>query len=788
MNKILLALKSVTIFLLIILSSFCFAIPAVFAHSPHDDIYQVEISPTYDRDRTLFVVVRGNLLKSADGGDSWHRVVRGLDNRYQLYSLGISSKDQKTLFLSSLGDGIYKSEDTGDSWVKVNNGLEDLNIDLLSISSHSSDVVLAAGREKGLYLTKNGGQSWTKVIDSKSKITNIAFASDDRDRVIIGDDRGSIYFSEDGGEVWKQIFTMKNSGGITAIEISPNFSSDSTFFVGTERGGIFKTVDRGKTFSPINSGISEKAIRDIVILPGDRKDFTLFASTWYKGVFYSDNGGNTWNKKSTKGLTQHPQAEEDRYKRPHFSELRISNTFSQDKTMFLAGFDGLFKSTDGGQVWKQLDTLSARLLTALAISPDYKNDSTVAIAAYNEEAYISNDKGVTWKAINKGLNIPRYKSKYKGYKNPFTIEKARFYEIVFSPNYASDNTIFTAIAYKFFRSTDRGKHWNKIGLKQLPGSSVRQIVIVPSPNFAADRTIYLATRDGGVIYRSTDGGVNFSVVGNLGHFLRSLVISPDFTSDKTLYVSDSQGVYKTVDGGYTWQSTIDNTALKERNWFDLAISPDYKVDKTVIAGTDAGVFQTKDGGKSWAKLTDSAYGEDAYVKAIAISPNYQNDRTFIISIKGRGLFKSINGGKTFTQIGDNSNDSSYSLLQMDNVPSTSVPIKFSPSYATDKTIYGFGSAKAELFRSTDAGNTWEVLAIPRHEDMLEKSIEFLSIANLVLNVYPILKFLAALICAVITYLILGYLGLEKKLPLSKLQIKTVGSLVVLVAISVILYS
>ena len=768
--------------MLIILSSFCFGIPAAFAHSPHDDIYQLEISPTYDRDRTLFVVVRGNLLKSADGGDSWQRIVRGIDNKYKLYSLAISSKDRKTLFLSSLGDGIYKSRDRGDSWVKVNNGLEDLNIDFLSISSHSSDVVLAAGAEKGLYLTKNGGESWTKVIDSNRKITNIAFASDDRDPVIIGDDRGSLYFSEDGGEVWKQIFTMKNSGGITAIEISPNFSSDSTFFVGTERGGIFKTVDGGKTFSPLNSGISDKAIRDIVILPGDRKDSTLFASTWYEGVFYSDNGGNTWNKKSTKGLTRDPQAEEDRYQKPHFNDLRISNDFTQDKTMFLGGFDGLFKSTDSGRTWKHLDTLSSRIVTSLAVSPDYENDSTVAIATYNHEVNISNDKGITWKPINKGLHIPRYK---KGLDNPLVIEKPRFYSLVFSPNYPEDNTIFASLRYKFLRSTDGGKRWETVNIKQLPGHSIREIIVVPSPNFATDKTVYLGTYSG-IIYKSTNGGSKFSIVANLGHRIRSLVISPDFLADKTLYASGSSGVDKTVDGGKTWQLITNNITLGKNKFIEITISPNYKVDKTLIAASESGLFKTEDGGKSWNKLAGAAYGGDAYIDAMAISPNYQSDRTFIISAKGVGLFKTVNGGKTFTEIGKKLTNNNRTLAKMNNIPSTSVPIQFSPSYSRDNTIYGYGSAGANLFKSTDNGETWEIIAVPKQEDPIENFMISLRMANLVLTVYPVVRFLVALAIALPSYILLGYLGLHKKLPFTKLQIKVFLSSVIFIAVLTVL--
>lgn len=123
-------LKVVFCLLLLIFVVFGFKVDAGLAHSPHDDIFDVELSPTYKQDQTLFIIVRGNLLKSEDGGLSWKRSINGLDHKSRLYSLAIFSQFKKTLFLSSLGDGIYKSQDGGVSWRKANQGLEELDIDL----------------------------------------------------------------------------------------------------------------------------------------------------------------------------------------------------------------------------------------------------------------------------------------------------------------------------------------------------------------------------------------------------------------------------------------------------------------------------------------------------------------------------------------------------------------------------------------------------------------------------------------------------------------------------------
>ena len=712
-----------------------------FAHSPHDVIQILEISPTYEKDKTLFVKVQGPpnltnmLLKSTDGGFSWKWIGNGLDNKCSFSSLAFSPSFHfdKTLFISSKGDGIYKSKDGGSSWSKVNNGLGNLSIRLVAASPdyHSDKIVLAAGTEGGLYKSRTEGESWYQVIDNSIKLTTIAYFSGlKKGHMLVGDHKGALYFSSDGGENWRQYFRIPNCGGITSIAVSPNVSSDNTWFVGTEKRGVYKTVDGGASFIAVNNGLSERqlTITSLVISPDYKKTSTIFASTWYEAVFRSDDGGKTWKKYST-GITTDRQADE--FKVPHFMDLRISRTFGKDKTFFLAGFDGLFKSTDGGTVWAQMETMSAKPIVCLAISPGYREDSTVAIATSFGGAYITHDKGATWEVINRGLN------------------RAHLWNIAVSPNFSLDNTIFATDNYVFYKSTDGGNNWitnnfrhrgriesiihklssiniiNKL-LRKLKLLKINKITfpwsIAISPDFAHDSTIYVGTRYEGV-FRSVDGGVNWSQIWNANWsrarsrcvgLITSLVISPDFSSDRTLYAGVlGEGIYKTVDGGETWQ-TVNNglTRFAKRYILDplppfLAISPNYKIDKTVFAGTAEGLFKTVDGGKQWQKLEGSAYDGNGYVIGIAMSPNYQNDRTLIISVRGKGLFKTVDGGAAFVKIGHDLINNNHFLRL----------IEFSPAYFIDNTIFG---AREELFQSTDGGNTWNLITRPtRYEDKLE---------------------------------------------------------------------
>jgi photosystem II stability/assembly factor-like uncharacterized protein len=715
----------------------------VHAHSPHDVIDALTLSPTYDQDKTLFIAISDHLKKSTDGGFSWKELVNGLDHKHLLSSIAISPSFQvdETLFVSSDGDGIYRSESGGTSWVKVNVGLSNLKIDSLTIYPDyvSEQIVLAAGTKGGLYRTDNGGDCWKRVMAEDIKVTAVAFFEGEKEqRVLAGDRDGNLYLSVNSGQDWQQSFRNTGSGAITVIAVSPNISVDGIVFVGTEKKGVFKTVDWGISFEQVNKGMSErklifkkidKHIVSLGISPDYATDSTLFASTWYEAVFISTNGGKSWQKYD-KGLTTVGQADSEKYLSPHFREVKLSKTFGQDKTIFLGGFDGLFKSTDGGQSWTQMETSPLRLIKGLALSSGDKDYSSVAITTYGGGAYTItiDDRGRAWAVNNGGL------------------KKTRLSDIVFSPNYRSDNTIFSASRGYLLKSNKRGKAWDKVSLAfkswrtrlshilrrlRLPRSLSRSIlseaekekpfatVIAPSPNFASDKTIYFGTRYHG-IFKSVDCGLNNLIVWDgMGRTITSMVISPDFASDKTLFVGvRGKGVYKTVDAGDTWQpvnsgltfiDTWQKSAIihqiKQKD-IKLAISPDYRTSKTVFASTSEGLFKTTNAGGSWQQLDGAAYGRDSYILNAAISPNYEKDQTLIVSVKGRGLFKSDNGGMTFAKIAPELINSNHAIEF----------IKFTRFYVVDSTIYG--ASREELFQSTDGGNTWKTIRrLVRYENM-----------------------------------------------------------------------
>lgn len=758
--------------------SFCLVLMCFFlvgiihpawAHRPHDVVSQLEISPEFNQDQTLFIVVRNNLFKSKDGGQKFTRVFNGLDNQNELGSLAISPQNPNTLLIAAGKDGIYKSKDSGGSWVKINNGLIDSSIDLIKISPYSNSTFLAADLKQGLFLTQDSGENWSQVIKNK-KITAIAFSPEDENKILIADDIGSLYFSKDKGESWERFSSLKNQGLISVIAFSPNFKVDQTVVVGTTTNGVFKSTDGGISFTAINTGITDQRIRDMAVVLTPQKKLELFASTWSESVFRSMDGGKNWSY-FKKGLTTDIQA--DQYKVPHFNRVIASNDFNRDQTLFISGFDGLFKSINGGKDWEELETLSRGTITSLAISPNYENDSSLAIVTYVGHIILSRDQGKTWKSFDKGLEVPRFIGSFEiPYQDP-----RRFFDVAYSPNYEADKTMFASILWtQALRSIDQGESWSHINLPSFKGNLIRGLTLVPSPDFENDKTFFIATQYGS-IYLSTDKGQNFSVISTLkfrkSNFPISLVISPNFAVDKTLYAANTGGVYQSLDGGFNWQSIAQDSPLARKGSVQLAISPNYQADKTLFAGTNEGLFITQDGGKSWSEIQSSAFGQSTHFEGVAISPDFKNDQTIIVSTRGRGLFKSVNGGKSFAKIGNNL----IQFSKINDIPSAGIPIAFSPSYAIDKTLYGFGSATTEVFKSIDGGYNWQVITIPAEEVRYSNHNNYDPLTYfslwLSINRTKVLAIILSLIAALMSYYLVGYLHLHKKIPLRKVLIRAI---------------
>lgn len=175
--------------------------------------------------------------------------------------------------------------------------------------------------------------------------------------------------------------------------------------------------------------------------------------------------------------------------------------------------------------------------------------------------------------------------------------------------------------------------------------------------------------------------------GPYGGVITALAIDPNNPS--TLFATTHRGfgVFKSVDGGDTWQVLRD---LAFETAYSIAIDP---VNSDIILiGSWKTIYKSVDGGNTWRKVFTVEEGGSGYeVNTIAIAPS---DHSIIYAnLKNRGLLKSTDEGKTWKEISVGVDDFDIETLAVD-------PQNPSLVYAGD-----FWNEKG-VYRSSDGGNHW----------------------------------------------------------------------------------
>ena len=523
-----------------------------------DKVTVLYVSPSDDDQ--IFVGTSNLLLKSNDRGSSWESLSDTF-HRSDIKGLAIHPKNPNIIYariglytfsdcsdvdnddadyeesVSKYCPGIYKSTDGGESWKLLEEVTGDPSEGGVYINEYNdSEIYSVFGRET--FVSKDGGISSDVFLDTKEHpiipdvgVEIITFGESESEVFMAG--LQGVYRTYDNGKTWIE----SNTGFVGSEVVDLVTSLDGTMYATTYNLGIFKSTDGGKNWVFASFGIKNWYGMQLATHPEDAD--TLFTTT-NGGVYKSTNAGKSWELIGGSDLCD----DEDAGGNCHYHGIVVEKE-APFKVLVGSGGDqyakegvGLTGSEDNGESWRNSDDGFVRDVHVSKLVIDPNNNNVFYATTQGETEYT--DK------VGDGAGV--------------------------------------------FKSTDRGNNWTQInnGLNSLETN-----VLAVDPNDSD--VLYLGTDDDG-IYKSINGGENWKKLIPTASFgVGDIIVDPQnsnnvymgtvdyFRLSESRGVLGDFGVYKSTDGGTTWEEF--NSGLNHLGVFSLELSEENRI---LYAGTRAG--------------------------------------------------------------------------------------------------------------------------------------------------------------------------------------------------------
>ena len=331
--------------------------------------------------------------------------------------------------------------------------------------------------------------------------------------------------------------------------------------------------------------------------------FVYYFGAAHGGVWKTTDAGLNWRNVS-----------DDYFEFPAVGALDVSlsdsdviyvGTGEGVQRQFISPGDGVYKSDDGGDTWMNVGLKETRHIARIRIHPT--NPDIVFVAAMGDMfgpnpdrgIYRTKDGGETWAQV-------LYKGDTTGGVD-LTIDPEDPDVIIASMNhhvtYPWDEESGGPTS-GLFKSTDGGDTWTDITHNPgMPKGMVGKICVSISP--AQSSRVYAfieADKGEGGIYRSDDGGATWQrthtdpgkmeIPNSYNH------ITADTQDPDVVYIQPIVGLLKSTDAGQTFAE------VPMQNWDPHALWIDPNNSRRMIEGGDGGASVTLNGGESWSSLNN----------------------------------------------------------------------------------------------------------------------------------------------------------------------------------------
>ncbi|MGI9545193.1 MAG: WD40/YVTN/BNR-like repeat-containing protein, partial [Cyclobacteriaceae bacterium] len=583
-----------------------------------------------------------------DGGTSYSIIT----NPNGSYSFGFDPENPETIYLGT--SSLKRSRDGGKTWSGIFPKQDEIKEETYS-GDHANYRLIA---KKGTLLTEEGGHQSIRNIKVDPLDSNSIYFSVNE----------NFYFTTDGGSSWKR------------IEIGQSID-----YIYTNQADLESSV---YIFS--NSGLT---ILDKYSWEKSYKEY----SEQMQSVF-SFTGGVIKNTGKTVFYT-------------------LQNTL-EDKAYGGISPTTIWRSTDLGNTWKQINDQNilnrqgpvptySKLATAendaakvYVVTSDYQEPNSEQTMSHWYGTLKSEDAGETWHWVWKGGGGSGQYSVKDGVdasnledawvRGAFGGEYIRLIDVGVAPN--NGDVAIVTDWYRAMKTTDGGKNWVEVYSEKQP--------------------------DGSYISRGLDVTTAYGV-----HF-------DPFDRNHIAISYTDIGYHHSFDGGRSWFRSTEGIPPKWHNtcywmvfdpeeknkiysvWSGLHDFPRGKMTRNPkwTEYGQGGVAISTNGGKSWSPSVEGmGYGTPS--TSIVLDENSPvRNRTLYVAAYGKGVFKSIDDGKSW-ELRNNGISGSLAAFELTLQPDGTLFLVTSPTPQHKNGQVGREVHMGALYKSTDGAESWQQLTV-----------------------------------------------------------------------------
>jgi photosystem II stability/assembly factor-like uncharacterized protein len=594
-------------------------------------------------------VCNGGVWKTTDYGRTWKPIFDDQPTG-SIGAVTVAPSDPNIIYVGSgeglprpdlsTGDGIYKSTDAGKTWTHL--GLRDgQQIPQIVVDPHNPNRLFVAvlghpygpNTERGIFRSTDGGQTFQKVlykdentgaydVDLDPSNPDIVYATLWEQRQGPWEDgqwsgnNGGIFKSTDGGTTWK-LLTNGFPGGVEQAELAVAPSNPRRLYASVTGGGAAGGGGRG------GRGGATGTSPTTPITPS--------------GIYRSDDGGETWVRATT---DSRPAA------RIGGGDQSVPAVDPKNPDIVYVTSVVTWKSTDGGKTWIGLrGAPGGDDYQRMWINPDNPN---IILLVSDQGALVTVNGGETWSSW---YNQPTAQMYHVAADNAFPYRLC-------SGQQESGSACVSS------RGNDGEitfREWHPIGAQEY--ATAAPDPLNPDIVYGGSRNVSRYDRRTGQVQTVGPPGVRTRRTA-------PLVFS---TVDPHILYYAGDTLWKTADGGHSWQQISPNLARKtwevpanvgeyqaevqpSQNGVIYTVAPSYIDINRIWVGTDDGLIHvTVDGGTSWKDVTPpdlKPFAKVSLMDAGHFDPltAYAAINTLRLDDMSPHIYRTHDGGKTWTHI------------------------------------------------------------------------------------------------------------------------------------------